>query len=169
MHTVAGDVIPNNLLNFSLLLPHCANRQHFPFVSLHVCRNVNFRICFHCIIVVHLLTCVAEIPMCSLRPLFEGGGLGGGVGVCDRKKRKTHQGRHRRTTSDLLLRESVAVFFLFLPFRRKTPSPTSLVSRSPMTSAPATGRWSATGSSGCWEKPSTASALSALRWWPLTQ
>lgn len=47
--------------------------------------------------------CVAGIPMCSLLPLFEGGGLGGGVGVCDRTKRKTHQGRHRRTTSDLLL------------------------------------------------------------------
>lgn len=114
--------------------------------------------------------CVAGILTCSLLPLFEGGGLGGGVGVCDRTKRKTHQGGRRRATPDLLLcgGGSVAVL-LFLPFRRKTPSPTSLVSRSPMTSAPATGRWSATGSSGCWEKPSIASVPSALRWWPLTR
>lgn len=41
--------------------------------------------------------------MCFLLPPFEGGGLGGGAGVCDRTKGKTHQGQHRRTTPDLFL------------------------------------------------------------------
>lgn len=49
-------------------------------------------------------------------------------------------------------------------FRRKRLCPTWPVSPSPTTSAHVTGRWSATGSSGCWEKPLTVSVLWGLRW-----
>lgn len=83
--------------------------------------------------------CDTGILMCSLLPLFEGGGLGGGAGVCHRTKRKTHQGEQHHLLPGSLVRRSVADV-LFLPFRRKMPSPTSLVSQWPMTSAPETGR-----------------------------
>lgn len=104
----------------------------------------------------------AGILMCSLLPLFEEGGLGGGAGVCHRTKRKTHQGEQHHLLPGSLLSQSVADFLFWLS-RKMMPYPTLLVSLWPMMSAPETGRWSVTGTSGCWEKPLTASVLLALR------
>lgn len=119
----------------------------------------------------------------------EGGGLGGGAGLCDWTERKTHQGEntgYKPGIRSLLIKSTLKKIHiiynkvyqqwsglggfnnmgklwlrLYLPllFRRKTLSRTWPASLWPMTSARATGRWSATGSSGCWGKPSTASVL----------
>lgn len=144
---------------YSFLLPQYGNRQYF-------CLCLMFKTSTYlqkCQTNTNKILCSLMLGYwCAVCFLFEGGGLGGGAGVCHRKKRKTHHGEQHHLLPGSLVRGSVADF-LFLPFRRKMPSPTSLVSPWLMTSAPETGRWTVTGSSGCWEKPSTASVLLALR------